>query len=535
MKSSNVVAKTGRFVGSNLNDLSLYSERLVKNLDSDLSIKIDGLTQMILLMNYRLTQLEEWKSQMGGQMDIIDSTSDNPKFTNQSFNNLSGVTMLSDRIKTIEQNVAFLGQTVKTLANEIPILEANISINYRNAVNLANFSQTIYGDIVRIRKRVHNLEQAEITRLESDRTAQGIAIAKGTGKVLISLVEWIPLLGDFFKSYADFVEGTANIVLTGAQIYETLEKYKVFDAVQGASDMAKMLNKFVSEGADDDPTIGDLMSGTFMISHMEAMNFVKSVYVRAPTLAQPVMSYYLRPIIQSSSTIVAISKKIQQVVKDFNIQTIVNQIPSHGYIDVVFPMGNNRRRQLVISVGAITWSLTDLPDINDNFIEYVDRIQEFDGKKWNKIYIINNSLKADINDFEEGIENSTLMEAYNLGISFDFAKEFILCMKEKDASYNTFNHNCQHMSREIINFLYNGLEPHWWDKQCSFKHALAELSRTHSSSPFGSLPKTSYSEVNHFSGNLFTDLVNARIANTNASVLIREKLSSLLVLLNVTG
>ena len=480
-----------------------------------------------MCLMYRINSLEEWRANSGGGcLDQFTRDTDDPVFYNRPYNNVSGVTLLSDRINRLEQNVSYLGQVTERTMLEMVTIENNLSTIYRNTINLANFSSQIYTDIVSVRKRIANLEKAAIKRMEQDFVKDGIELAKGIGQVAKSLIEWVPVLGEFVNAGSDYIEGAQSILKKTYNVVNYLEKNKIFDAIQGASDTAKAFNKFISEGADEDPQIGQLMATTFVIYPLEAMNYVKGIISDAPKVEQPILSYYLRPFTKDVPLISHISRKIASITRDFELQKVVSQIPLHGFIVIEFPMSATQRRQVVVSVGMIEWDFTSIP--SGSFFEYVDRYQEKVEGKWIHHSVAFSSPGADIKNFENEIDQSDLMEAYTLKTSYNFIMEFLACMRESESDYSVFSHNCQHMSREIINFCVAHIEPHWWGTKCSLKLAVAELDDMHGTTPFGKMVKPTTYGTNYLGGNFGVDLDTTRANHASASRLISGRIRDLL-------
>jgi len=253
------------------------------------------------------------------------------------------------------------------------------------------------------------------------------------------------------------------------------------DIVRAATSNIYVVATMAADASGELPIIPttNMFSTPIMFNIMEAMNAVYDVCNNDAPIDLPLLTYYLRPILDFEATnlIGKAATDILNEFKEYNLQQITNKIPVHGYVVVEYPLGTGLRRQVVLNVGpsisetvkAVTNDASRLFSLfNSSFVEYADRVQSSeDGENWVTEVTIYQTKGFDIDAVNTDLSVSTPVESYNCRLSINYIRSFLDCMYVYEEKFDFLSHNCQTMSRELINYAIVGSLPHWWNSTCS--------------------------------------------------------------------
>lgn len=483
--------------------------------DQNTQDTITSLMEIITLLNVRLNSLEEWKYRESGEMDVLSVTSDDPSFIGKTAIAVTNVSMNSVRIANLEDEVSMvkqiLGDTIS--ATEVAFHAAAEQLNL-----LTDATNSMIINFKRVESRVKNLESFAAggirDKLKDSGTAGIKALIKGAGKILKASVEWIPEVEPIIDTFSDLADGI-EFLING--IHSLTSKTNSYDYLRATGDNALLLSKYLSDSSEirNLGATGIIMTPVVK-TYIEIINtlFYFSLSSNNIIHQMPSLNYYLRPINNFAGDFVSPATKfLLESTKSYDLAQFTNRIPVHGYVTVDYPItligdpanppNGAFRRQFVMSVGAQEITLSALLKSNTNaYVEYVDRIQRYDiiSGVWNTVETIFQTPGVDPADFEEHIQYCSLVEHYTVKYSYNFIRNFFDCMHAHEEPYDLLNHNCQTMSREIINFAVTGSLPHFWNPECSRIAALAEFTNLYElpvSSVAYPMPKITITPTNY--------------------------------------
>ena len=79
------------------------------------------------------------------------------------------------------------------------------------------------------------------------------------------------------------------------------------------------------------------------------------------------------------------------------------------------------------------------------------------------------SPNADIDDMLSDINKSTLFKLYDMFSNYVLVDNFLEQMRINEKPYSMLDHNCQHMTSEVVDFFIRGQLPHWWSSKISYE------------------------------------------------------------------
>jgi hypothetical protein len=227
-----------------------------------------------------------------------------------------------------------------------------------------------------------------------------------------------------------------------------------------------------------------MISTPLMLSMVDMLNSTLGMAQDTEFVILPTLTMYMRPLdVVEYPVLGPTTLALLSAFPSLKIQQYTNRLPVHGYVTIDYWMpiiaGNNYRRQLVMSVGQRELSFNAIfSNFTSSEVLWVDRVQIQNGDGiWNDVAVLNKSEKADPLMMENDSMNATAIETYQIGKSVHYMIQFFKCMEGFEEPYDLFNHNCQTMSREIVNFCVNNSLPHWWDNLCSVEMLEAEFSK----------------------------------------------------------
>jgi hypothetical protein len=469
--------------------------------------------EIITVLNMRINSLEEWKYRESGEMDVASASTDDPSFIGKTTIAVTNVSMNSVRLSNLENEVStvkqILGDTIATTEVGFHAAAAQLDL-------LTNTTNTMITDFKRVEQRVKNLEAFAVGGIRDKLAATGASgikgLIKGIGKILKSSVEWAPEVEPLIDSASDFADGIEFIINA---LHSLNSKSSTYEYLRSTGDNALLLSKYLSDTSEI-RNIGQTNIVMTMVAknYIEVMNTLRFMSLSSNnTIHQmPSLNYYLRPIFQGSF-LSPVTKNLLDNTKKYNVAQFTNRVPVHGYVTIDYPItkvsdsanppDGAYRRQFVMSVGAQEINLVALLKTNtSSFVEYIDRVQQYSTttQSWKSIEVIYKTRNANEKDFEEDITFCSLVEYYTVKYSYNFIKNFLDCMVEFERPYDLLHHNCQTMSREVINFCVTGSLPHFWDPECSRKATLAELTNQYELPPSSvayPMPNITYTQTNY--------------------------------------
>jgi hypothetical protein len=149
-----------------------------------------------------------------------------------------------------------------------------------------------------------------------------------------------------------------------------------------------------------------------------------------------------------------------------------NFLPAHGLVVIEDVADDGLSENLfIMSVGSIdtaaemATNLIFKPETLYNMVQYVEVARTRLGVHlpWTN-GVIASGTTASLQSYQNFIQQES--EYHKIGVwplacPPDLIRPFLNAMVAHDTAYSLFTHNCQHKSKELINFLLRGVEPHW--------------------------------------------------------------------------
>jgi hypothetical protein len=148
----------------------------------------------------------------------------------------------------------------------------------------------------------------------------------------------------------------------------------------------------------------------------------------------------------------------------------VNQVPTHVYCVMNWPLEKDKRDSIIFSTGAFETKLDHFKAMltgkffKSNFVKYVRVQHDFDpvDKIWKVVGGLS-SIKGDLPNFKDAAP----VETGDIYMPVGGVKEFLDCMVKLAPGYNLLAYNCQHQTNEVIDFITATKFPQWWDGRCA--------------------------------------------------------------------
>jgi hypothetical protein len=489
---------------SSINRLSGYvnsTYNASRNGDSELE---EAFINMFTFMQMRISALEEWRARESGEMDIPQETVDDPNYLGKTALQVSNVSMHSMRMTNLEGEVSNLKQIQ---AADFATLQGNLHQQAYNLSLVVNLTKTMIEDISNVRKRLTNMETYLAGGIKDKLQASVIedvsGMFKSAGQVAKGLVEWVPGVEGVIDAGSDLMEGVIGLFYNS---YKLASKRKAFEYIMSGTSNAKLIAFMIQDSYSIKPEVinTNMLSTNIILNSMEIANILSAATFEDDDAVKklPMLGYWLRPM-NSNEAVTAIGEAAINVINrhpGVKLAQFSNRIPVHGYITINYEIDSVTRRQFVMSVGLEEISVKAVfLNGTKSFAEYIDRIQTYNAStdKWQTVRNNYATPGANTSNFEEDISHCTLIETYPVRYSYNYIREFFDCLHKHETPYDLFFHNCQTMSREVINFVVAGSTPHWWDPSCSVKTLLAEFSDLHRLQAPYVMPKTLSISGNH--------------------------------------
>jgi hypothetical protein len=507
-------------VSPELREYGAYIERSFNEERKVSNDTIAALLEVIQTLNVRINALEEWKFRESGELDVVEAKTDDPSFIGKTAIAITNVSMNSVRLSNLENEMSTMRQV---LGDTIATTEQGLHAAAQQLNLLTDTTNTMVTQFKVVEKRVKNLESFVVggikDKLKDQTTSAVRGLIKGAAYILRGSTEWAPIIGQFVTAAGDLADGITFLI---DGLYSLVQKGNSYDFLRAGGDNAKLLSKYLgdsSELRDLDST--DIVLTPITTCYLEIMNTLRfhSLNNNNDIIMMPYLNYYLRPIFNGEFLSPA-TKLLLDKFAGTDVFSFTHRIPVHGYVVVIYPMtiesnpeiptDGALRRQFVMSVGAEDISITALLRKNSkSFVEYIDRVQRYSvlKREWQDVATIYNTRGARPSDFENDIRHCSLVEHYTVKYSYNFIRDFFQCMYEHEEPYDLLNHNCQTMSREVINFVVTGSLPHFWNPECSRKAALAEFTNKYQlpanvpGSPMRNMFKTDTNYLTNTGGN----------------------------------
>jgi len=461
---------------------------------NDLMAIIEHAYSTMNLMLLRIQSLEEKIAVEYGKMDNPDDESDDPERLGRTGLAILNVSMNSVRISNLELET---GTIKKILDRNTSTLEQFMHETGQAFIATANLNSIIINDIVGLNQRLQNLETFAVDTLQDKFKDTGVSVVTGllkaSAKIALSLVEWIPAAGNVATALGDLAEGLGFAV---DAIYTLASSNDAFGYIKASGSNAKLLATYIGQASSIKPDLitTNIAAVSAIGRYVETLNSLKFMAGNPAMVVgkQAILSVYFRPlsfVLENFKGLV--SEAVIAITNRFQLQKYSNNIPVHGFVTVVYeitkfdtiPPDNAIRRQIVLSVGQVENGLGEadiltFKDLPDNQVSYIDRIQRYSAttKLWTQIEMLYMTPNAKLSDYETNQRGLTLMETYEVPFSYNLIRNFFDCVFKFERNYNLLTHNCQTVSREIVNWAVAGSLPHFWDPSCAAEALLAEYS-----------------------------------------------------------
>lgn len=453
-----------------------------------------GLLDIIAMLVVRINNLEDWQGRETGTIiNLFEKSEDALKQVGQNITTiqLQNQTMNSARLSALENEVANITQAVsKTLdvlfdelnaRSQVVADNPDTSEHWNGGISTWELSQEQI-DVV------NNYDKTLGSVVGAINKFNGIA-AKGL-KYLTNLLDLPDVIG--------FIE-SVDVYLTGV-VKETNSEWNNYTKVQNmrpsesVMSNVRLFNKLAADVMRVKGSLGieNMASTNGMLQSLTLVNTVTDMLIDGEIFQTAYLQYMLSPM--DGGLLKFVGKAATKIISRSNypIEDWGNRIPVHGFVVLTYPLTpefnlirkglqiskstTKVRRQIIMSVGATETNFTAFQKNTKNFIAWLDRTQTSDDDLiWTTTQINTKSQDVDIKHIDELLTICTVVEQFSIHTDLNMILYFLEQLTKRDSPYHVFNHNCQHVSRELIDWCTVGAVPHWWNDQDSNDALYASL------------------------------------------------------------